>query len=161
MKRRKECHAPNAKKRKGVRNLFPSLNLLICARSRRNVLQTSYCRYYTSGQANGYQHGLHHVFNAQSYARLTAALGTNLANLTDAQVAPYADNAFQYDSPTPLHHSVNRPGTATPAARSVATPARERPQRRTSRCKSLPSLHQDARRCIKGGWGLCNAGAVF
>jgi hypothetical protein len=59
------------------------------------VLQTGY---YTSGQANGYQHGLKYVFNPQSYARLTAALGTNLSSLTDAQVAPYADNAFQYDS---------------------------------------------------------------
>ncbi len=61
-------------------------------------MQASYYRYYTAGQANGYQHGLHYVFNAQSYVRLTAALGTNLGSLTDAQVAPYADNAFQYDS---------------------------------------------------------------
>ncbi len=60
------------------------------------MLQTCYYRYHTSGQTNGYQHGLHYVFNAQSYARLTAALGTNLGSLTDAQVAPYADNAFQY-----------------------------------------------------------------
>ena len=29
---------------------------------------------------------------------MTAALGINLRSLTDAQVAPYADNAFQYDS---------------------------------------------------------------
>jgi hypothetical protein len=63
-----------------------------------NVLSTDYYRYYMPGDANGYQHGLKYVFNPQSYARLTAALGTNLSSLTDAQVAPYADNAFQYDS---------------------------------------------------------------
>jgi hypothetical protein len=67
-----------------------------------NVLNTSYYRYYTqaditNGQA-GYVHGLKYVFNPDSYARLTAALGTNLASLTDAQVAAYADNYFQYDS---------------------------------------------------------------
>ncbi len=48
--------------------------------------------------ANGYTHGLEYVFNPASYTRLTAALGTNLGSLTDAQVAPYADNYFQYDS---------------------------------------------------------------
>jgi len=63
-----------------------------------NVLSTEYYRYYTAGQANGYTHGLHYVFTPQSYSRLTAALGTSLGNLTDAQVAPYADNAFQYDT---------------------------------------------------------------
>jgi hypothetical protein len=63
-----------------------------------NVLSTSYYRYYTAGQSGGYQHGLSYVFNPASYMRLTAALGTNLASLTDAQVAPYADYNFQYDS---------------------------------------------------------------
>jgi YD repeat-containing protein len=63
-----------------------------------NVLSTSYYRYYKSGDPNGYTHGLKCVFNPDSYERLTAALGTNLASLTDAQVALYADNAFQYNS---------------------------------------------------------------
>src|SRR5579884_1873555 len=67
-----------------------------------NVLSTSYYRYYTqtdlnNGQA-GYLDGLKYVFNPDSYERLTAALGTNVANLTDAQVAPYADNYFQYQA---------------------------------------------------------------
>jgi RHS repeat-associated protein len=67
-----------------------------------NVLDTNYYRYYTSvdlqnGQA-GYYDGLKYAFNSASYERLTAALGTNLSSLTDAQVAPYADNYFQYDS---------------------------------------------------------------
>ncbi len=63
-----------------------------------NVLSTSYYRYYTAGQANGYAGGLEYVFNPASYTRLTAALGTDLGDLTDAQVAPFADNYFQYDS---------------------------------------------------------------
>jgi hypothetical protein len=64
-----------------------------------NAIATSYYRYYTSGQQNGYQHALHFVFNPQSEARLAAAFPHNtLDSLTDAQVAPYADNAFQYDS---------------------------------------------------------------
>src|SRR6185437_4980878 len=63
-----------------------------------NALSTDYYRYYTPGAANGYTHGLEYVFNSASYTRLTAALGTDLGSLTDAQVAPYADNAFQYDS---------------------------------------------------------------
>ncbi len=64
-----------------------------------NVLDTSYYRYYTPGQANGYAEGLEFVFNPDSYLRLTAAFpGQNLDKLSDAEVAPYADNYFQYDS---------------------------------------------------------------
>ena len=64
-----------------------------------DVLDTSYYRYYVAGQSNGYQHGLEYVFSPDSYDRLTAALGTNVSNLSYAQVAPYADNYFQL-SPT-------------------------------------------------------------
>jgi RHS repeat-associated protein len=63
-----------------------------------NALDTNYYRYYTSGQAHGYAHGLKYAFTPDSYDRLTAALGSNVSSLTDAQVAPYADNYFQYDS---------------------------------------------------------------
>jgi RHS repeat-associated protein len=67
-----------------------------------NVLDASYYRYYTQADLNGGQHGyldgLKYVFNPDAYDRLTTALGTNLASLTDAQVAPYADYNFQYDS---------------------------------------------------------------
>jgi hypothetical protein len=62
-----------------------------------NALDTKYYRYYT-GESGGYVDGLKYVFNAQSYARLVAALGTNLSSLTDTQVAPYADDFFQFDS---------------------------------------------------------------
>jgi YD repeat-containing protein len=63
-----------------------------------NALQTTYYRYYTSNTSTGYTHGLEYLFRADSYARLTAALGTSVDSLTDSQVSPYADNFFQYDS---------------------------------------------------------------
>lgn len=66
-----------------------------------NPLDTSYYRYYT-GESGGYAHGMKYVFRPASYARLVGALGTNLSSLTDAQVAPYADNYFAYDQ----HHRV-------------------------------------------------------
>jgi RHS repeat-associated protein len=62
-----------------------------------NVLDTSYYRYYKSGDANGYAHGLKFAFGPQSYARLVAALGSNVDSLTDSQVSPYADANYQYD----------------------------------------------------------------
>jgi YD repeat-containing protein len=62
-----------------------------------NILDTKYYRYY-AGESGGYTDALKYVFNAQSYARLVAALGTNLSNLTDMQVSPYANNYFTYDS---------------------------------------------------------------
>ncbi len=61
------------------------------------VLSTSYYRYYGAGEANGYQHALKFAVNPASYLRMTGALGTNLNSLSDAQVAEYADYAFQYD----------------------------------------------------------------
>ena len=37
------------------------------------AISTSYYRYYTAGEANGYQHGLEYVVNPASYALMTAA----------------------------------------------------------------------------------------
>jgi RHS repeat-associated protein len=64
-----------------------------------NVLDTTYFRYYTPADAGatGYAHGLKYYFTPQSYARLVTAVG-NPTTATDAQVAPYADDFFQYDS---------------------------------------------------------------
>jgi RHS repeat-associated protein len=62
-----------------------------------NTLDTKYYRYYVT-ESGGYQHGLKYLFNPDSYARLVAALGTNIDSLTDTQVAPYADNYFEYSS---------------------------------------------------------------
>jgi hypothetical protein len=58
-----------------------------------NVLDTYYAR-YTSTQSAAV---INYFFSPQSYARLVAALGSNVDSLTDAQVAPYADVHFQYD----------------------------------------------------------------
>jgi RHS repeat-associated protein len=67
-----------------------------------NALDTTYYRYYTpgdihDGQGNtiGYVHGLKYVFDPQSFARL-AAVGDPFG-ATDAEVAPYADNSFEYN----------------------------------------------------------------
>jgi hypothetical protein len=66
------------------------------------VIDTSYYRYYTESDAGttGYIRGLKYYFSTDSYARLVAAVGSPQAVLTatDDQVAPYADDYFQYDS---------------------------------------------------------------
>jgi RHS repeat-associated protein len=61
------------------------------------ALDTSYYRYYVTGEANGYAHGLKYALHPHSYARLAAAVADPLA-ATDAQLALYADNYFEYDS---------------------------------------------------------------
>jgi RHS repeat-associated protein len=66
-----------------------------------NVLDTYYYRYYTSADAGsiGYVGGLKYAFGPQSYGRLVTALGSTAPGAAgDSDVAPYADNYFQYDS---------------------------------------------------------------
>ena len=63
-----------------------------------NVLDTDYYRYYT-GESCGQVHDLKYVFNSLSYARLAGAYpSTDPTTLSDTQVAPFADNSFQYGS---------------------------------------------------------------
>ncbi len=64
-----------------------------------NALDTSYYRYWPRQiNANGLVFdGLKYVFNPQSDARLVAAVG-NPFNATDQQVAPFADDFYQYDN---------------------------------------------------------------
>ncbi len=62
------------------------------------VLDTDYYRYYTSNSSTGYVHGLKYSFTGHSYDRLFAALGNNYTTASDSQVAPFADNYFEYDS---------------------------------------------------------------
>jgi hypothetical protein len=66
-----------------------------------NVIDVNYYRYYTSADAGniGYVHGLKYVFSPQSYARLVADI-SNPLTATDAQVAPYADDYYQYNPTT-------------------------------------------------------------
>src|SRR5262249_22653758 len=61
------------------------------------ALDTRYYRYYVSGDSNGYAGALKYVFNPDSYARLKAVY-SDPTTATDAQVAPYADASYQYDS---------------------------------------------------------------
>ncbi len=61
-----------------------------------NVLNTEYYRYYT-GEAGGFTGGLKYAFRGDSYALLAAAYSTP-SSATDAQVAPFADHFFQYDT---------------------------------------------------------------
>ena len=68
------------------------------------AVNTDYYRYYTadafnSGGVGGYQGGLQFVFTGSAYARLKASLGSASPDAaTDAQVAPYADYNYAYDS---------------------------------------------------------------
>jgi RHS repeat-associated protein len=71
-----------------------------------NVLDTTLYRYYTQadlydnqGHQIGFVHGLKYVLNPASYARAAAAVG-DPATAMDGQVAPYADNYFEYDPST-------------------------------------------------------------
>src|SRR6266545_2016528 len=79
-----------------------------------NALDTSYYRYYQAGDANGYAGGLKYVFSPDSYARLAADFSSP-QTATDTDVAPYADQSFQYDS----QHRVS--STTVQAAGSSAT----------------------------------------
>ncbi len=67
-------------------------------------LGTTYYRYYTDADiaaggagSHGYVGALKYQFDPQSYARLVAAVGTP-TTATDAQVAPYAQQYYEYDS---------------------------------------------------------------
>jgi RHS repeat-associated protein len=62
-----------------------------------NTLDTWYYRYYGHGSSTGYVNGIKYAFSPQSYARLKAAY-SNPGTATDTQVAPYADQYFEYDS---------------------------------------------------------------
>jgi RHS repeat-associated protein len=62
-----------------------------------NTLDTTYLRYYT-GESGGYTHGLKYVFRPDSYARLVAAQGSSIDNISDTNGAPYADDYFEYDT---------------------------------------------------------------
>ncbi len=62
-----------------------------------NSLGTDYYRYYVDGTSGGYVGGLKYYLSPASFDRATGA-GYDPLTATDAQIAPYADNYFQYDS---------------------------------------------------------------
>ena len=62
------------------------------------TLGETYNRYYAGGTSAGYPGALQYHLGETATAQLKQAYaGTALAALTDAQVAAYADNAFEYD----------------------------------------------------------------
>ncbi len=63
-----------------------------------NAIETTYYRYYTAGEANGYLHGLKYLVGGAAYDRMTTALGTTLSSITNSQVASYADLYLEYDA---------------------------------------------------------------
>ena len=63
------------------------------------TIDTYYYRYYIANTSPGFIHGLKYAVNPASYTRLLAANSVgNPDSLTDAEVATYADNYFEYDS---------------------------------------------------------------
>ncbi|MGL5096230.1 MAG: DUF6531 domain-containing protein, partial [Planctomycetia bacterium] len=61
------------------------------------VLETSYYRYWKSGQAGGYEHGLKYALGPDAFSRLADAVADPFI-ATDAQVSAVADFYFEYDS---------------------------------------------------------------
>ncbi len=62
-----------------------------------NPIHTDYYRYYTSTGSGGFAGALKSVVSGPGYDLAAATLGS-VTTATDAQLAPYAANAFQYDS---------------------------------------------------------------
>jgi RHS repeat-associated protein len=77
-----------------------------------NTLDAYYYSYYASSSSIGYPGGLKYVFSPQSYARLAAAFGSqaNIEAKADGDVAPYADNYFEYTGSlfSPVSYSVSK-----------------------------------------------------
>jgi len=63
-----------------------------------NVLDESYCRYYTSGSGSTPPGLMKYAFGGDAFDRLVAALGSGVDALSDAAVAPYAGKYLAYDS---------------------------------------------------------------
>jgi hypothetical protein len=62
-----------------------------------NIIDADYYRYYAPGEANGYTDGLKYFFSATSFDRLVANVADPFT-APDYEIAPYADDYFQYDS---------------------------------------------------------------
>jgi RHS repeat-associated protein len=87
-----------------------------------NVLDSQYMRYYISGDSDthGYVGAIKYVLNTESYARLVAGLSgsTTPATATDAQIAVYADQYFQYNSQHQVSETITQ-GSGSSSASSV------------------------------------------
>ena len=65
-----------------------------------NLIDENYYRYYTpTNHTNGYVGGLQYMFSTASFARLSLEYSeSDVFELSDADVQPYADVALQYDA---------------------------------------------------------------
>lgn len=61
------------------------------------AVRRQHYRYYKSGQPNGFEHGLKYVVGSGAYELMVAA-GLNPLTASEAEVANFADNYFEYDS---------------------------------------------------------------
>jgi RHS repeat-associated protein len=62
-----------------------------------NVIDEQMYRYYTPGDPNGYAGALKYVFSSTSYEQLAANVSDPLT-ASDADIAPYADDYYEYNS---------------------------------------------------------------
>jgi RHS repeat-associated protein len=82
------------------------------------TIATKYYRYYTSNTSPGYQYGLKYVVGPQAYAAMVAASITP-ETASDATIAPYADNYFEYNSSQRVTKEVvNGPGIGSSSSSS-------------------------------------------
>lgn len=79
-------------------------------------------RYYLTGQANGFTHGLKGIFNPDSMQALDAA-GIDLRTASDAVTLPYSDNWFEYDMYRRVKIERVRGGTAVSGLTYYENPA--------------------------------------
>jgi RHS repeat-associated protein len=61
-----------------------------------DITETKLYRYYKDGDANGYEGAIKYIISDASRARMVEA-GINPLTATDAQIAPYADDYFEYN----------------------------------------------------------------
>lgn len=66
-----------------------------------SVIETTYYRWYMTGESDGYNNALKYVVRKASYDRMmqwATSTGSNPDTVSDAQIATYADFYFEYDS---------------------------------------------------------------
>ena len=73
---------------------------------------TSYYRYYLAGETNGFAHGIKYSLGPDAFARLQEEVGDPFL-ATNAQVAQYADNYYEYDADQRVTKSVVNGGLHT------------------------------------------------
>jgi len=89
----------------GTDEKFGNLNDLKLATIQQNSdsgwadLDVAYYRYYKSGNAYGFAHGLRYMIGPQTFAQMKQ-IGLDPLTATNPQIAAFADNAFQYDPTT-------------------------------------------------------------